>query len=297
MSNERTVRLPSGVSVRTWDVGEGPPILLLHGNPDNADEYEDVIGRLRDGHRCLAPDLPGYGPIGKTYRLPASFDYSVGAQVRFVDEYLDAMGVAEKVLLVVHDIGGIMGVPWAAASPQRVRAVLYTNTVAFPFKWFAFAKIWGGDGMLGRQMAKAFNWSMGIMGGSNFRRGFGAQHPLLNAAQLDRFVENFALNPIAKETSTVQFRRAVRPGYFDAYPEMLRTIAARVPTATVWGDDDPYVATSYADQLLAKRKTILPKRGHWVPILAVDEVVAEVRKLDAEVAAGSGPRDSERRES
>jgi pimeloyl-ACP methyl ester carboxylesterase len=50
-----------------------------------------------------------------------SFDYSVASQVAFVDELLSALEISEPVLLIVHDIGGVMGIAWAhirSASPH-----------------------------------------------------------------------------------------------------------------------------------------------------------------------------------
>jgi pimeloyl-ACP methyl ester carboxylesterase len=58
---------------------QGPILLFLHGNPDNADEWKKVMELLRGSYRCLAPDLPGYGRRGKTHELPVNFDYSVAS--------------------------------------------------------------------------------------------------------------------------------------------------------------------------------------------------------------------------
>jgi len=44
---ERTIALPGGLTVRTIDEGRGPTALLLHGNPDNADEWKPLIRDLR----------------------------------------------------------------------------------------------------------------------------------------------------------------------------------------------------------------------------------------------------------
>src|SRR5271156_1939963 len=95
------------VHVRVLESGTGIPIIFLHGNPDNADEWLPVMGLLADGYRCIAPDLPGYG---ESPEPPKSFGYSVRDQVVFVDAFLKAVNVTEKAVLVVHDIGGVMGV-------------------------------------------------------------------------------------------------------------------------------------------------------------------------------------------
>src|SRR5215471_11598180 len=127
---ERLLDLPGGVRVRAIDEGAGPIVLLLHGNPDNADEWSGLIALLKDEFRCLAPDLPGYGRRGQSYALPDRYRYSLEDQVAFVDALLAQEGIQEKITLVVHDIGGIMGVPWAARNTHRLHAVMYTNAVA-----------------------------------------------------------------------------------------------------------------------------------------------------------------------
>src|SRR5271170_4039850 len=114
---QRTVALSKDLTVRVLDQGTGPVVLLLHGNPDNADEWLPLTGFLRDNFRCIAPDLPGYGRRNATHELPDGFDYSLRAQTDFVSELLTALGIDGKITLVVHDIGGIMGVP----GPPRIR--------------------------------------------------------------------------------------------------------------------------------------------------------------------------------
>ena len=50
-----------GARVHYVDEGDGPPLLLLHGNPTWSFLYRDVIRGLRDRFRCIALDYPGFG--------------------------------------------------------------------------------------------------------------------------------------------------------------------------------------------------------------------------------------------
>ena len=65
---------------------------MLHGNPDNADEWGPLIARLSQRFRCIAPDFPGYG---QSPEPPASFSYDLAQQVQFVDAILKVMGVTD----------------------------------------------------------------------------------------------------------------------------------------------------------------------------------------------------------
>src|SRR5262245_55928457 len=119
---ERKVILPKlGIRTRVLDAGQGPMVLMLHGNPDNGDEWRPLMARLAATHRCIAPDFPGYG---ESPEPPASFDYDLDAQMRFVDDVLGELGLLEPVTLVVHDTGGMVGTAWAAHNLDRVNGVV-----------------------------------------------------------------------------------------------------------------------------------------------------------------------------
>lgn len=282
-TQETKLTLPRGVRTRVIDEGRGPVVLLLHGHPDNADEYRGVIDLLKGGYRCIAPDLPGYGRGSDTVPLPQGFDYSRQAQVAFVEEVLKALGVEETVTLVVHDVGGIMGVPWAAQNTNRLRGVVYTNTVAFPkFGWFGLARLFGATRWPSRTLAALNMRAIGSFGGWLFRRAFAKQNPQLDAAQLDRFVRDFALNETALATTLRHFRQITRIDFFDGCDEMVKAISRAVPSIALWGEGDPYlVDSSLAEQMFARQTTLLPGIGHWVPLIAADRVAQAVRAFAA----------------
>src|SRR5262249_12007819 len=182
------------------------------------------------------------------------------------------------ITLVLHDIGGIMGIPWAACNTDRLHAVIYTNTVAYPgFRWFQLAYRWGRDDMLGRGLARISMAALGWFQGWLFRRVFSRQHPQLSASEIERFVRDFALNEVAKETTLCEFRSITKADYFDDYNHMLQTIAAAVPTLTLWGEGDPYVQERFAPQLFAQETILLPHVGHWVPIVAAETLMTHIR--------------------
>jgi pimeloyl-ACP methyl ester carboxylesterase len=150
------------IHTRVIESGAGMPVVFLHGNPDNADEWLPVMAQLADRFRCIAPDLPGYG---ESPEPPKSFSYSVHDQVAFLDAFLAAVKVTEKAVLVVHDIGGVMGVAWAGTNYSRLKGLLITNTVAFEgFEWFALARMWGDDSARGRLRAAVGMFMIGLGG-------------------------------------------------------------------------------------------------------------------------------------
>jgi len=272
------VHLPGlGMETRVLESGSGPPVVFLHGNPDNADEWLAAIALLSDRYRCIAPDLPGYGEAPEP---PKSFDYGVAAQVAFLDAVLAAVGVSEKLILVVHDIGGAMGVAWAGANLSRVRGMVITNTVAFEgFHWFALARMWGDSSLRGKLRASAGMFAIGLGGGKLFKKIFGKQNPDLSAQQLDRFAKSFAFSRAAKNTSLRQFPVMTKPDFFAGYDRLLANLTAAVPCRVLWGARDPYISRDYAERFAPAEVTVLEDQGHWIALTAPGALAREIAQI------------------
>jgi haloalkane dehalogenase len=86
------------------EVGDGDPIVLLHGNPTSSYICRNVLPHLQPRGRCIAPDLIG---LGDSDKLPDSRRCSfrfVGHR-RYLDAPLEALDVHEQVTFVIHDWG------------------------------------------------------------------------------------------------------------------------------------------------------------------------------------------------
>ena len=96
------------------ELGEGPPVLLLHGWPTSSYLWRDVMPAIAEaGNRAIAPDLPGYG---RSERDPDA-DHSHEAQARVVAALLDHLGVRGAAVLG-HSIGAAVALRLAAARPD-----------------------------------------------------------------------------------------------------------------------------------------------------------------------------------
>jgi len=119
------------------EVGEGDPIVLLHGNPTSSYLWRNVIPHLQPLGRCIAPDLIGMGDSDK---LPDSGpgSYRFVEHRRYLDALLDGLGVRERVTLVVHDWGSALGFDWANRHRDAVRGIVYLEALVRPLTWDEF---------------------------------------------------------------------------------------------------------------------------------------------------------------
>ena len=117
----------NSLNLHYLEAGEGDPILLLHGFPTSSHLYRNVIPTLAKTHRVIALDLPGYGLSDK----PLDVDYSFEFYEAVLNDLLDALGIAQT-HLVVHDLGGPVGLYWATHNPQRVANIVLLNTLVYP---------------------------------------------------------------------------------------------------------------------------------------------------------------------
>jgi pimeloyl-ACP methyl ester carboxylesterase len=115
----------NGIHMHATTTGQGPTVLLLHGFPDTHAVWRKQVGPLAAaGYRVLAPDLRGYG---RSEAPGGVYDYTLDKLRADVIGLLDALKI-EKVILVGHDWGGLIGWQIAAMSPQRVERFVALST-------------------------------------------------------------------------------------------------------------------------------------------------------------------------
>ncbi len=117
-----------GHNIFVRDEGQGQPIVLVHGVPSSSYLYRKMIPRLTDaGYRAISFDLVGMGLSDK----PANIDYDWHSLSQRMGDTLKTLGLP-PVHLVVHDIGGPIGLEWAINHPQDVHSITITNTLMDP---------------------------------------------------------------------------------------------------------------------------------------------------------------------
>ena len=124
-----------GKRIAYLDEGEGDPIVLLHGNPTSSYLWRNVVPELTGKGRVIVPDLIGQGDSEK---LPASEGpgrYTFLVAYQYLDGLLAALGVTERVTLVIHDWGSALGFYWAQQHPDSLRGIAYMEGIVRPVEW------------------------------------------------------------------------------------------------------------------------------------------------------------------
>ena len=124
---ERVAELPQGPIVYR-DVGEGPPVVFVHGILVNADLWRTVVPAIAsEGYRCIAPDWP----LGAHNRpMAAHADLSPVGVAQLVADFLDALGLRD-VTLVANDTGGAITQLVMTRHPDRIGRVVLTPSDSF----------------------------------------------------------------------------------------------------------------------------------------------------------------------
>lgn len=119
----------NGHQMHYVDEGEGPPVVMVHGNPTWSFYFRNVINALSKNFRAIAPDHIGCGFSDKPDT--GSYPYTLSSRVSDFGSFIGTLDLDEKINLVVHDWGGMIALAWAVDHPDRVNKIVITNTSGF----------------------------------------------------------------------------------------------------------------------------------------------------------------------
>ena len=124
----------NGARMAYVEAGTGDPIIFLHGNPTSSYLWRNVMPHAEDLGRCVAPDLIGMGDSDKLANSgPES--YRLAEHQSYLDGLLDALGVSQNVIMVVHDWGGPLGFDWLQRHAEAAKGAAFMETIVTPMSW------------------------------------------------------------------------------------------------------------------------------------------------------------------
>jgi pimeloyl-ACP methyl ester carboxylesterase len=125
----RTVAVDKlGIFYREAGPKDAPAILLLHGFPTSSHMFRNLIPRLAERYRVVAPDYPGFGQSSMPPR--DKFVYSFDNLAKVIDDFTVKVGLSEYTLYV-QDYGAPIGFRIASAHPERIRGLVIQNGNAY----------------------------------------------------------------------------------------------------------------------------------------------------------------------
>lgn len=253
------------------DEGSGPPLLLMHGNPDWSFLYRKIVDRLRSEFRCVAPDYPGFGLSVH----PSGYGYTPAEHAGVIGELVDHLAL-DGMVVMGQDWGGPIGLDIASRNPDRVRGLVMGNT------WF-----WPSDDRLTRVFSKTFGtrplqWLI-------TNRNIFVTQVMRRSLRVKLSDKEFAHYTDVVPTPESREGIAVFPKQILGAHQWLGELERRVadtlrnkPVVLIFGRKDPALAS---DDTIARWRSEfpeatvieLPEAGHYIQEDAPDEIVEAIR--------------------
>jgi len=275
-----------GVSVFYREAG--PPdasvVLLLHGFPTSSFQYRELIPRLADRYRVIAPDLPGFGftEVPEKRRYKYTFDALANTLLTFTE----ALHL-ERYALYVFDYGAPTGFRLAMAHPERVTAIVSQNGNAYEEglgeAWAPIRRYWREPTPENRETLRRALSPEGLR--SQYTEG--------------------VPNPdvIAPEGYTLDAAMIARPGNMDIQLDLFLDYANNVrlypafqeyfrkskpPLLAIWGKHDPFFIPAGAEAYRRDNRSAtvqLLDTGHFALETHVEEIAFAMRQFLMKSAA------------
>ena len=113
------------------DIGEGDPIVFMHGNPTSSFLWRNVIPHVEGLGRIIAPDFVAHGWSSTSPRDA----YHFADNIEYFDAFFDALDLGGNQILVLHDWGAAVGFERASRFPERIQGIAYMEAMVWPRHW------------------------------------------------------------------------------------------------------------------------------------------------------------------
>jgi pimeloyl-ACP methyl ester carboxylesterase len=250
------------------DIGQGEPVILLHGIPTWSFLYNDVIPLLAPANRVIAPDFLGHGYSDKR----DFFDRSLLAQTGMILRLMDHLEL-DRAHFIGHDTGGGVSLIMAIHHPDRVARLVLTNVVAYD-SWPIHDMIALGNP----------NWrSKAPKEVADFLAS-GLPDGLFNRDRLTPAFEAGIVAPYSDEEGKISIIRnasALNTNHTTMLVEKHGEI--RAPTLCLWGVNDPWQTIGDGERLAREipgaRLVRVENASHWIPHDTPEIFAKEVRNF------------------
>jgi pimeloyl-ACP methyl ester carboxylesterase len=273
----RTIMI-EGIEIFYREAGaaDAPVVLLPHGYPCSSYEFRNLLPRLADRWRLIAPDFPGAGYSA----TPRDFEYSFDGHARLLDRFVTTLGI-DRFALYLHDFGSPIGARLAIMAPGRIAALIIQNgdipyEDALGPKYADIERTWSeSDADMRAMLSEAVTEA-------EFRNEFLNDVGPALAEQIppDLWRLHWALVTPERKAAAVDLLAGLKANraWFPEHRAYLRT--HRPPTLIVWGPHDHYMpevsARAYLRDLPDAELHLLDG-GHWLLETHLEEVTGLMR--------------------
>jgi pimeloyl-ACP methyl ester carboxylesterase len=256
-----------------------PVLLLLHGFPSSSFMFRDLIPRLADQYRVIAPDLPGFGFTDIAENR--NYTYSFEALARTIEAFTNALQLT-RYAIYIFDYGAPTGLRLAMAHPERVTAIISQNGNAYEEglgdAWGPIRKYWAEPTPENR---KVLHDNILTFEGTRWQYTHGVADP----------------ESVAPESYTLDTVLLERPGNKEIQLDLFLDYASNVklypkfqeyfrkdkpPLLAIWGRNDPFFIPAGAEAFrkdLPNAHVQFLDTGHFATETHPVEIAAAIREF------------------
>jgi pimeloyl-ACP methyl ester carboxylesterase len=256
-----------------------PVVLLLHGFPTSSFMFRELIPRLADHCRVIAPDLPGFGftlvPAERKYK------YSFDALAKTVEAFTEALKL-KRYTLYIFDYGAPTGLRLAMAHPERVDAIVSQNGNAYEEglgdAWGPIRKYWAEPTAEYREVIRQ---NVLTMEGTRWQYTHGVAVPESVAPESYTLDTALMERPGNKEIQLDLFLDyATNVKLYPKFQEYFRK--SKPPLLAIWGKNDPFFIPAGAEAFrkdLPNAQVQFLNTGHFATETHIVEIAAAMREF------------------
>lgn len=131
------IKLQNGYTLNYKDVGNGFPIIIVHGTPSSSDEFLEFIHLMQARYRLIACDHIGFGESDK----PEKFSYHITEHQNNFTEFMQQLNLS-KFNIIIHDFGGIIALPYVLANLHKINNLVISNSWAWKMSQIEYFPNW-----------------------------------------------------------------------------------------------------------------------------------------------------------
>ena len=265
-----------GKKMHIMKKGAGKPIVMVHGNPMWGYLYKKVLDGLDDNHRYIIPDLIGFGFSEKV----SLNEHSLEAHSEWMAKFFSTID-EEKIGLVVHDWGGMIGIAGAMKAGKKIDGLVVMNTAitapkdGFKPTWFhSLSQV----PLISSFLFRGLNFPLSFLNRfASVPGSFDSESMKAYKYPFRKFKNNCAPLALARMVPNSMHHPSV------SIEQEIETYLSSYdgPAQIVWGMNDPVMwkLRRRTSRLLPQAKVVKTQAGHFVQEETPEEVITAIKEI------------------